>query len=143
MGETRWITPGDRFTVLDLPWGRTGLAICYDLRFPEMFRRLVVDEHAQLIVIPASWPRPRRAHWRVLTRARAIENLCFVAACNRVGEDGDYSFFGASALINPWGERLVEAGDTPALLTAEIDLADVGKAREKFPALNDRRGDLY
>jgi predicted amidohydrolase len=143
MGETRWITPGDRLTALDLPWGRTGLAICYDLRFPELFRRLVISEGAQLIIVPASWPQPRRMHWRVLTRARAIENLCFVAACNRVGQDGSYHFFGASALIDPWGERLVEAGDTPALLTAEINLAEVGKARANFPALDDRRDDLY
>ncbi len=143
MGEDRWITPGDAFTVLDLPWGRTALALCYDLRFPELFRRYAVGMGARLIILAAAWPQPRRMHWRVLTRARAIENQVFVAACNRVGQDGPYDFFGASALIDPWGARLVEAGAAPVLLTVEIDLARVDAVRAALPVLRDRRTDLY
>lgn len=143
MDEDKWITPGDALTALDLPWGRTGLAICYDLRFPELFRHLVVAEGARLIILPASWPRPRRMHWRALVRARAIENQCFFAACNRVGQGGKYNFFGASALVDPSGERLVEAGDTSVLLTAEIDFARVDEVRAALPVLKDRRADLY
>lgn len=142
MGEDRWLTPGDALVTLDLPWGRAGLAICYDLRFPELFRRLTLDG-ARLILLPASWPLPRRMHWRALTRARAIENQLFLAACNRVGQDGEYRFFGASALIDPWGERLVEAGETPALLTVAVDLSQVDAVRDRLPALRDRRPDLY
>lgn len=143
MKEDQWLTAGDMLTVLDLPWGRTGLAICYDLRFPELFRHYAVEQDAQLIILPASWPQPRRMHWRLLTRARAIENQCFLAACNRVGQDGKYDFFGASTLIDPWGERLIEAGDTPTLLTIKIDMARVTEVRAALPALADRRTDLY
>ncbi|MBN1284984.1 MAG: carbon-nitrogen family hydrolase [Anaerolineae bacterium] len=143
MGEDQWLAPGDMLTVLDLPWGRTGLALCYDLRFPELFRRYVVDQGARFIILPAAWPLPRRTHWRILTRARAIENQCFLAACNRVGQSGKYEFFGASALIDPWGERLVEAGDVPALLTVTVDMGRVDEVRAALPALADRRSDLY
>lgn len=142
MGEDRWLAPGDALVSVALPWGRTGLAICYDLRFPEVFRRLTLDG-ARLILLPASWPYPRWMHWRALTRARAIENQVFFAACNRVGQDAQYQFFGASALIDPWGARLVEAGEVPALLTAEADLARVDEERARLPALAERRADLY
>ena len=86
----------------ELPWGCAGLAICYDLRFPELFRRYAL-EGARLLILPAAWPHPRRMHWRTLLRSRAIENQWFVAACNRVGTTEDVSFFGASAVIDPWG----------------------------------------
>jgi omega-amidase len=118
------------------------MTICYDLRFPELFRRYALAG-ARLILVPAEWPHPRRAHWQTLLRARAIENQCFVAACNRVGITGNSTFFGASAVIDPWGEALVEGGETELILTATIDLSLVDTVRKRIPVFEDRRPELY
>ncbi|GIV72027.1 MULTISPECIES: carbon-nitrogen family hydrolase [Caldilinea] len=142
MDEEKYLAPGEQTVCLDLPWGKTGLAICYDLRFPELFRSYALAG-ARLLLIPAEWPHPRRAHWRTLLRARAIENQCFVVACNRVGTTGAASFFGASAVIDPWGETLVEAGEVETLLTVTIDTALVDEVRRRIPVFEDRRPDLY
>jgi omega-amidase len=143
MQEDRYLGAGNQpIHLTGLPWGKTALAICYDLRFPELFRGYAVIG-AQLIVIPAQWPAPRIEHWRTLLRARAIENQCFVIGCNRVGADRDNVFGGASAVIGPWGELLVEGGDSPALLVAEVDLTEVEKARQRIPVLDDRRPECY
>jgi predicted amidohydrolase len=143
MQEDRYLTPGDRPSQCkDLPWGVTGLAICYDLRFPELFRGYALDG-AQLIVLPAQWPAPRIDHWRTLLRARAIENQCFIAGCNRVGADPDNTFGGASAIVGPWGELLVEGKDHPELLVARIAPEKVHEARRRIPVLSDRRPDCY
>ncbi len=142
MDEHRFLAPGQARALHDLPWGCTGLAICYDLRFPELFRRYALDG-ARLIVLPAEWPHPRRMHWRTLLRSRAIENQCFIAACNRVGTTQGTTFFGSSAVIDPWGETLVEGGETEALLTARIDLETVDATRAKIPIFADRRPELY
>jgi omega-amidase len=142
MGEERALSAGDALVSFDLPWGKVGLAICYDLRFPELFRRLALAG-ATLIVLPAQWPQARLVHWRVLLQARAIENQVFVAGCNRAGADGPTAFAGHSALCDPWGERLLEAGSQPALLTAALDLDAVGEARRRIPVWQNRRADLY
>ncbi|MFN3334014.1 MAG: carbon-nitrogen family hydrolase [Caldilinea sp.] len=142
MEEEKYLAPGQALVHSDLPWGRAGLAICYDLRFPEMFRRYALAG-AQLMLIPAEWPHPRREHWRTLLRARAIENQCFVAACNRIGTSGAATFFGSSAVIDPWGETLIEGGETEALLTVAIDLALVADVRRRIPVFEDRRAELY
>lgn len=142
LDEHLYLAGGDRLGLVELPWGPTGLAICYDLRFPEIFRRYALDG-ARLILMPAEWPNPRRMHWRTLLRARAIENQCFLAACNRVGTSAGTSFFGASAVINPWGEALVEAGDTETLLTVTVDLDTVDDVRTRIPVFRDRRPDVY
>jgi len=142
MDEEKYLAPGEEAVALDLPWGKTGLAICYDLRFPELFRRYALAG-ARLMLLPAEWPHPRRLHWQTLLRARAIENQCFVAACNRVGATGAAAFFGSSAVIDPWGETLVEAGETEALLTVSIDLALVETVRQRIPVFEDRRAGLY
>lgn len=142
MQEEQYLAPGQGATLLDLPWGKTGLAICYDLRFPEFFRRYALYG-ASLIVLPAEWPHPRREHWRTLLRARAIENQCFVAACNRVGSSKGTDFFGASAVIDPWGETLVEGGEEETLLTVSVDLAQVEAVRKRIPVFEDRRPELY
>lgn len=142
MQEEQFLAPGPEPALLDLPWDKTGLAICYDLRFPELFRRYALDG-ATLVVLPAEWPHPRREHWRTLLRARAIENQCFIAACNRVGEGKGNRFFGASAVIDPWGETLIEGGETEALLTVTVDLAAVHAARSRIPVFADRRPELY
>ncbi len=143
MDEEVYLAPGPQATLADLPWGKTGLAICYDLRFPELFRGYAL-QGARLMLLPAEWPHPRREHWRTLLRARAIENQCFVAACNRVGSSKGTAFFGASAVISPWGETLGEAADeSETLITVAVDLAQADAARQKIPVFADRRPDVY
>ena len=142
MSEDKYLAPGGTGVMHELPWGCAGLAICYDLRFPELFRRYAL-EGARLMILPAAWPHPRRMHWRTLLRSRAIENQCFVAACNRVGTTNDVSFFGASGVIDPWGETLIEGGETEALLTVRIDLETVEATRKKIPIFADRQPALY
>lgn len=142
MQEEQYLAPGPELACAQTPWGSVGLSICYDLRFPELYRAAALAG-ARLMLVPAEWPNPRRAHWRTLLRARAIENQCFVAACNRVGKMGESSFFGASAVIDPWGETLVEGDESEALLTVTVDLDTVDTVRARIPVFADRRSDLY
>jgi omega-amidase len=142
MQEEQFLASGDETTLLDAPWGRAGLAICYDLRFPEIFRGYALAG-ACLLILPAEWPHPRREHWRILLRARAIENQCYVAACNRVGSSKGSDFFGASTVLDPWGEPLIEGGEVESLLTVSVDLAQVEVVRQRIPVFTDRRPGLY
>ena len=143
MGERTHLASGETFPTFDLPWGRTALAICYDLRFPEQFRPFALAG-VLLVLLPAQWPLPRLEHWRILLRARAIENQFWLAACNRVGRDpGGATFAGHSAVISPWGEVIVEGAEERALLLADLDLDEAERTRRKFPVLGDRRQDLY
>ncbi|MBX3050223.1 MAG: carbon-nitrogen family hydrolase [Caldilineaceae bacterium] len=142
LDEHLYLTGGEKRTLADTPWGKAGLAICYDLRFPELFRRYALDG-ARLMILPAEWPRVRQAHWRTLLRARAIENQCYVLACNRVGESKNVEFGGASAVIDPWGQALVEGGESEALLTVSFDPAFVDEVRQRIPIFADRREELY
>ncbi len=142
MAEEQYLISGEQPSLVETPWGSCGLAICYDLRFPELFRHYALAG-AKIVFLPAEWPQPRLAHWRTLLRARAIENQFFVVACNRVGTTRDNTFFGHSAIIDPWGETVIEGDQGPALLTAEIDLAEVDLVRTKIPIFDDRRPDIY
>lgn len=145
MDEHRYLQAGDAMPLFDLPWGRTALAVCYDLRFPELFGHYA-REGAVLVVVPAQWPARRVEHWRTLLRARAIENQMAVVACNRVGQDGDDGepFGGHSTLCDAWGEVVIEGdGDEETLLTAAVDLSIAAQARSFIPVLQDRRSDLY
>jgi omega-amidase len=142
LGETVHMTPGEDLPVFDLPWGRTALAICYDLRFPEMWRRYTWAG-ARLVLIPAEWPVPRIEHWRLLLRARAVENQLFVAGCNRAGTDVDGEFGGHAAAVDPWGRVLVEGGSEPGLFVATLDLDEVARCRQLFPFLEDRQPEVY
>jgi predicted amidohydrolase len=144
MQEHRYLRAGDATPVFDLPWGPTALAICYDLRFPELFRQFA-RRGATLVILPAQWPARRVAHWRTLLRARAIENQMVVAACNRVGRDGEDGdpFGGHSLVCDAWGREIMEGDETETLLTAEVDLATVHQARSFIPVFDDRRPDLY
>ncbi len=142
MHEDQWLGGGELTPLLKTPWAPTALAICYDLRFPELFRRYAVDG-AQLVIVPAEWPVQRIEHWRTLVRARAIENQCFIVACNRVGSDGANTFGGRSAVIDPWGSVLAEADDQPGLIIATLDWDAVEDARARLPALQDRRPEIY
>lgn len=142
MDEDRWLQPGTAPLLIDLPWGATGLAICYDLRFPELFRHYAADG-AKLIMLTAEWPAERIEHWRALVRARAIENQCYMIACNAAGQIGDTVFGGHSMIVDPWGEVVIEGGAEPMLLTAEVELDLVDAVRRRIPALDDRRTDLF
>jgi predicted amidohydrolase len=142
MGEVEHMAPGDALPVYDLPWGRTALAICYDLRFPELWRRYL-ESGARLILIPAEWPARRVEHWQLLLRARAIENQLFVVGCNRAGSDADGEYGGYSAAVDPWGKVLVEGGSEPGLFFCNLDLDEVARSRTLFPWLQDRRPEVY
>lgn len=142
MQEEQYLTPGREMAMVPTRWGQIGLAICYDLRFPELFRYYAL-QGAPLILLPAEWPQPRLAHWRTLLRARAIENQLFMAACNRVGTSAGQTFFGHSCIIDPWGETLLEMGEEEGLETAVLDLSMVTSVRAKIPVFADRRPDLY
>jgi omega-amidase len=115
--------------------------ICYDLRFPELYRHAVLAG-ADLITVIASWPAPRIAHWRALLIARAIENQAFVVAVNRVGTDPDHEYGGESLIVSPQGEILAEAGPNTAVISADIDPRTTASWRTAFPALRDHRTDL-
>lgn len=141
--EDQYLAPGQSPLVLDLPWGTTGMAICYDLRFPEIFRRYAVKEHAKMVIICAEWPLVRIEHWRALLIARAIENQCYIVACNAAGDTGDTIMGGHSMIIDPWGKIVVEAGESPQVITADIELDEVANARSKIPVFEDIRKDIY
>lgn len=117
---------------------KVGLSTCYDLRFPELYRKQV-DAGAQVFVIPAAWPAARVAAWRTLLQARAIENQVFVIACNTAGTHAGTEMGGNSAIVAPTGEVLAEAGRGERTITLDIDLDDVAATRQAFPVLSDRR----
>jgi predicted amidohydrolase len=142
MEEDKWLQPGQSPLAIDLPWGNTALAICYDLRFPELFRRYAV-EGAKMIVIPAEWPIERVEHWRALLQARAIENQLYIVATNAAGKTGEVTFGGHSMIVDPWGKIVIEGGDSPMLLTAEIEIELVDEIRKRIPVFEDRRTDIY
>jgi omega-amidase len=142
MDEDKYLAAGQQLTTVETSWGQSGLAICYDLRFAEMFRTYAL-QGVNMVYIPAEWPHPRLAHWQILLRARAIENQMYMVAVNRVGSDGTYQFFGHSAIIDPWGNTIIEGGETEVLLTATIDTDEVTTVRQKIPVFQDRRPELY
>lgn len=112
--------------------------ICYDLRFPEIFR-IATREGAGILVVIANWPQAREMHWLTLLRARAIENQCYVAGVNRVGHDPNVEYSGRSLIIDPCGEIIADAGNEQRIISAEIDLSALRAYRCQFPALNDMR----
>ena len=122
--------------------GRLGIAICYDLRFPELFRKLALED-AEIICLPAEWPKPRQEHWKTLLRARAIENQLFVIAANCCGVQGKLDFFGLSQLISPLGNILQMAGEEDTELVAEFDFKEMEEYRAQIKTLDDRRADIY
>lgn len=142
MGEHQVFTPGDRLCRFTLDGVRCGIIICYDLRFPELTRSLAVEGLDVLFVV-SQWPQVRIHHLQSLTVARAIENQMFLVCCNSCGEAGDIRYGGSSAIVDPWGRTIAQAGNTKKLLTAELDLhilEDIGKSIHVF---RDRRPELY
>jgi predicted amidohydrolase len=136
--ERDLLTPGESLPTADIGGHTVGVTTCYDLRFPELYRDLV-DAGVTLTLVPSAWPYPRVEHWTLLPRARAVENLMYVAAVNGVGEFEDATLLGRSAVYDPWGTKLSGAGDEPRLVSADVDPADVARRRAEFPALDDRR----
>jgi len=118
--------------------GTFGLATCYDLRFPELFRRMV-EKGAEVFLVCSAWPYPRLEHWILLNRVRALENQCFLVSSNSVGLNRGSQFVGHSMMVDPWGIILASGGDDEVIVRSEIDLKEVKSARERFPALADRQ----
>ncbi len=138
--ESRNYRPGAKAVLAELPWGRLGLSICYDLRFPQLYRALA-SAGASFIAVPAAFTRQTgEAHWRVLLRARAIETGAFVLAAAQGGtHENGRSTYGHSMIVSPWGEVLAEAGEDPQVLFAEIDPRLAEQARAKVPSLKHGR----
>ena len=136
-GEGELVKPGEEVVVADLPWGRAGLSTCYDLRFPELFRRMV-DGGAGMFLVVSAWPMARLAAWRLFNRARAHENLGFLLSCNCAGVDHGTQYAGHSMFVDPLGTVLAEGGEGECLVSAEIDPDLVRTVRAGFPALEDR-----
>jgi predicted amidohydrolase len=135
-GETTVLSGGDELVVVDTPLGPTGLATCYDLRFPELFRALN-EGGATSVLLTSGWPTPRIAHWDVLTRARAIENQVWLVACNEVGQQGPVTLGGHSVIIDPTGEVVALAGESEEVLRGTIDPQLSERWRAEFPVLPD------
>ncbi len=138
--ESVTIQPGSTPVVVDTPIGKVGLGVCYDVRFPELFRRLV-QEGAQVMSLPAAFTVPTgQAHWDVLLRARAIENLCYVMAPAQVGTHANgRETYGNTLIADPWGVVLDRVGAGAGVALAEIDTTSQSAVRERFPALQHRR----
>ncbi|QSW98767.1 nitrilase-related carbon-nitrogen hydrolase [Haloterrigena alkaliphila] len=138
--ESELLVPGERIETATVAGVTVGTTTCYDLRFPELYRRLI-DAGAELLLVPSAWPYPRIEHWKTISRARAIENQCFVATINGSGHfpAEDATLLGRSTVYDPWGTTLASSGDEPTLVVADLDLGAVGRVREEFPALRDRR----
>ncbi len=135
--ETQLLSRGDGVVVAETELGKLGLATCYDLRFPELFRRMV-EKGAEVFLVCSAWPYPRLEHWIMLNRVRALENQCFLVSSNSVGPNLGSQFVGHSMLVDPWGVILASGGDEEVILRTELDLSRVKSARERFPALADR-----
>ncbi|MBZ6248914.1 carbon-nitrogen family hydrolase [Streptomyces olivaceus] len=136
-GEAVLMGAGHEPVTVRLPETTVGVATCYDLRFPELFRTLV-DAGAETFVVPAGWPERRRSHWTLLAQARAVENQAFVLACGTAGAHAGVPQAGHSIVVDPWGEVLAQAGAGEEVLTVEFDPARAARTREQFPALKDR-----
>ena len=138
--ESRNYRPGEVAVVSDLPWGRLGITVCYDLRFPALYRALA-EAGATILTVPSAFTRQTgEAHWHVLLRARAIENGCFVLAAAQGGRhENGRETFGHSLIVDPWGRILADGGTEPGVVMGTIDLAEVAAARGRIPSLRHGR----
>jgi predicted amidohydrolase len=136
--EAELLVPGDQLPTADIGGHTVGVTTCYDLRFPELYRRLV-DDGATMVLVPSAWPYPRVEHWKLLPRARAVEDLLYVGAVNGSAAFEDASLVGRSTVYDPWGTPLASSDDDATIVYADCDPERVGDVREEFPALRDRR----
>ncbi|MCZ0755468.1 carbon-nitrogen family hydrolase [Anoxybacillus sp. J5B_2022] len=142
MDEHLYLQPGEETGFFTLDGTLCAGVICYDIRFPEWIRAHAI-QGAEVLFVVAEWPLPRLHHWRTLLQARAIENQCYVIACNRAGKDPSNVFAGHSLIIDPWGNIIAEADEKPCSLIGEIDLSKVSKVRNQIPIFQDRRPEYY
>lgn len=138
--ESATFEPGQQAVAVDLPWGKLGLSVCYDIRFPYLYRALA-KAGASFLTIPAAFTRVTgKAHWHVLQRARAIETGCYVLSPAQTGTHAnDRQTFGHAIIVDPWGEVLADAGEEPGFIIADIDPAKVAEVRGKVPSLTHDR----
>ena len=142
--EQTCFAPGNAFASFELGGFKFGFSICYDLRFPELYRKLVIEKNVDGFVISSAWPFPRVEHWCVLAQARAIENQAYVVASNRVGKDDDLWFCGSSVIIDPRGVVIAAASaDREELIHADLSQELVRSVRQRVESLAHRREDLY
>lgn len=142
LGEDKAFKGGDAWCLAETSLGKIGVIICYDLRFPELSRRLAL-EGARLICVPAQWPKPRQEHWRTLLRARAIENQLYVVSANACGQIGKLDFFGMSMVIDPKGEVVADAGEQEGEIIAPLSWQAMDDWRAQIPCFADRRPEVY
>jgi omega-amidase len=136
--ESKHYAPGSEIALFSWRKYKVALAICYDLRFPEL-SRMAVQRGANVLVVIANWPAKRQSHWTALLRARAIENQAYVIGVNRCGKDPLREYDGGSLVVNSWGETVAEAGRSETLLCADLELKTMNKVRQDFPVLRDMR----
>lgn len=141
--ESDKVQPGSEIVTIDTELGCFGMSICYDLRFPELYR-LMALRGAQVIFVPASFTMPTgKDHWEVLLRARAIENGCYIAAAGQIGTKPAYTAYGNSLVADPWGTVIARAKEQAGITYAEIDLDYLDQIRSQIPSLQNRRTDRY
>ena len=139
--ESNTVAPGAEAVVASLSWGRIGLSVCYDLRFPQLYRALAKNG-AEILTVPSAFTETTgKAHWHVLLRARAIENGCFVVAPAQGGtHPNGRQTYGHSLIVGPWGDILAEAGTEPSVISAELDLDEIAAVRARLPSIHHDRG---
>lgn len=142
MDEHLYLQPGEAKGLFEVDGIRCAGTICYDIRFPEWIRAHMA-QGAEVLFVSAEWPLSRLSHWRALLISRAIENQCYVVACNRAGRDPAHLFAGHSMIIDPWGEIICEASEGEEIISGEIDVQQVHQVRQQIPVFSDRRPDLY
>ncbi len=135
--ESQILSRGTEVIVAETELGKIGMCTCYDLRFPELFRKMA-DKGAELFLVTSGWPYPRLEHWIMFNRIRAIEDTAFLASSNCVGINNGIRFCGHSMIVDPWGVIAASGGDEESMIKAEIDMNRVGTIRKEFPALSDR-----
>lgn len=138
--EDQYFAGGDDFCLVESPWGKLGIVLCYDLRFPALCRNLAL-QGANILVVPAQFPKARIRHWQILNQARAIENQCFVVAANVTGKM-DSPYCGSSMIISPWGEILAQGDEREQILYSELDLEEISKVRKTIPVFQQRKAIL-
>lgn len=142
MNEHHYLTVGQKKGHVQIDQTACAGFICYDIRFPEWIRTHT-SEGAEVIFVVAEWPLVRVDHWRILLQSRAIENQCYVVACNRSGDDPNHTFAGHSMIIDPLGTIIAEAGKSSTHLFADLNLEIIKVARKNIPVFHDRRPELY
>ncbi|SPF36861.1 Carbon-nitrogen hydrolase family protein [Candidatus Desulfosporosinus infrequens] len=140
--ENKFYTEGNKVVTFNIEGHLCGVIICYDLRFPELIRRLALDG-MEILFVPAEWPHPRLEHWRILQKARAIENQIYVIGCNGVGIGNGVKFCGHSSVISPWGEIMREAEEKEGIFQTELETDAISEIRKKIPVFLDRRYSKY